>query len=136
MNRVHTVCTSCTQTKNGNGFNIVLKAFTNRTTQDAWGTVNESFVLTYYMWRRTSIPVVQGYNKEMETALLEEHRKMVQDGITSDKFVEVDLDDYHMEEIVWVIPEGQANAGEERKLKHIVHNDIYDKSKAKDAVKE
>ncbi len=123
MNKVNVVCTSCKAANNGNGFNIILKAFTNRTTKDAFGEINEKFVLTYYLWRFESVPVIENYNeKELMTAL--------KAGDTS-KFIELDLDDYHIEEKTWIVPEGQANAGEERKLKHIVRNEVWERSIAK-----
>jgi len=123
MNTINVVCTSCKAANNGNGFNIILKAFTNRTTKDAFGETTESFVLTYYLWRSQPVPVIENYDeKELMAAL--------KSGDNS-KFVELDLDDYHMEEKIWVVPEGQPNAGEERKLKHIVLNDVWERSTAK-----
>ena len=131
MNNVHVVCTSCKPTKSGNGFNLTIKAFTNREIKDGWGKTIDSFVLTYYLWRREAVSTVE-YSKEIEKGLLAEHREMIKSGTTNDKFVEVDLDDYHMERKKWIVPEGQENAGEKRELKHIVRKEIYLASIAKE----
>ena len=92
------------EAKNGNGFNYKLRGTT--LVEDSFGG-NIKLQTTYKIWS----------DKKIE--------------VDEEKTIELKLDGYVQENIKWIVPEGEENAGEVRMLKRLVNKTLYEMRQAR-----